>query len=173
MPPRLSIIVAVSQNGVIGKDGEIPWHLSTDLQRFKRLTWDHSIIMGRRTFASLGRLLPHRRHIVLTRNVAFRPDGVDVVGSLTDALALTVQEDEVFVIGGADVYRLALPWADRAYLTRVQADVDGDTFFPLGELESWKLVTLEPVLAGERDDFDHAFEIWERREGHAVNAELP
>jgi dihydrofolate reductase len=126
-PPRITLVVARAQNGVIGRDGKLPWHLPADLKRFKSLTMGSAMVMGRRTFASLPGLLPGRRHIVLTRDPAWKADGAEVAHDVREALSLAGREP-VSVIGGADVFRLFLPLADRIELTEVLEDVPGDTF---------------------------------------------
>jgi len=159
---RLSLIVAVAKTGVIGAAGQIPWHLSSDLRRFKKLTMGHCLLMGRRTFQSLGRVLPQRRHIVLSRDPSFHPPGVEVAASWDQALALAEGEEEIFVIGGEDVYRTALPYVDRIYLTIVPQEVAGDTYFPLEEIRGWNLIDEEHIPAGPGDDCDHIFRVLER-----------
>jgi dihydrofolate reductase len=125
----LVIIAAVSENNVIGKDGKIPWHISEDFRRFKSLTVGHTVIMGRKTFESLGRPLPERKNIVITHQKNYKPDGVLVAGSFADALRLS--SGKVFVIGGSSVYREALPHADILEITKVHKNVDGDVYFPV------------------------------------------
>jgi len=151
----VSLVVALSENRVIGKNGGLPWHLPLDLRRFKRLTMGHILLMGRKTFASIGRPLPGRRSIVLTRNPAYRPEGVLTAGSLEDALRLSSPDEEVFVIGGASVFAEAHPLADRLHLTRVHAEIEGDTFFPEEALSGWVTVAEERHPADERHA--HAF----------------
>lgn len=130
-PTRLAIIVAVSDNGVIGRDGDLPWRLPEDLKHFKRTTLGHAVVMGRATWESIGFPLPKRRNIVLTRNREYVADGAEIAHSLDDALALARQTDpEPFVIGGATLYAEALPVATRLEITEVHRDVKGDTFFP-------------------------------------------
>jgi dihydrofolate reductase len=126
----ISIIAAVSNNNVIGKDNKLPWHLPGDLKRFKELTTGHTIIMGRKTFESIGRPLPSRRNIVVTRNKDYKADGVEIIHSIKEALDLVKNEDEVFIIGGEEIYKLALPMANKIYLTRINKEYDGDAFFP-------------------------------------------
>jgi dihydrofolate reductase len=128
--PRLSLIVAVARNGVIGKDNRLPWHIPEDLKRFRALTMGHHIIMGRRTWESIGRPLPGRTSIVVTRDRNYSAPGAKVVHSLADAVAACAGDDEAFVIGGAEIYREALPQAERIYLTEVLADYPGDVWFP-------------------------------------------
>ena len=125
--PPITIVLARARNGVIGKDGGLPWHISTDLKRFKALTMGTVLVMGRKTFDSLPRVLPGRRHIVITRNRGWQTDGVEVAHSIDEALAMAGSEP-VSVIGGADIFALFLPLADRIELTEVLADFDGDTF---------------------------------------------
>lgn len=130
--PRLSLIAALSQNRAIGKDNKIPWHIPEDLKRFRALTRGHVVVMGRRTFESIGRALPERINIVVTRDPAYTATGCIVVHSLTEALREAKQREkkEIFVIGGGEIYRQALPLADRLYLTLVEGQFEGDTFFP-------------------------------------------
>jgi dihydrofolate reductase len=125
--PPITIVIARAQTGVIGRDGGLPWHISADLKRFKRLTMGSAMVMGRRTFESLPGLLPGRRHIVLTRNRWWAPPGVEVVHGVEEALA-AARGEPLSVIGGADLFNLSLPLADRIELTEVLADVEGDTF---------------------------------------------
>jgi len=158
----LSCIVAVSENGVIGRDNDLPWHLPADLNRFKSLTMGHPIVMGRKTYDSIGRPLPGRRSVVLTRSGEYAPEGVTVVGSLEEALDACEGESEVFVIGGASLFSEALPRADRLYLTRVHADVEGDTFFPPVDFDRWLLADRVDHPADEKNEFSCSFERWDR-----------
>lgn len=130
MNGNVSLIAAMARNRVIGCKGRVPWDLPLDLRRFRELTWGHPIIMGRKTFQSIGRALPGRRNIVLSRQAGFHPEGCTVAHSLAEALAMAAGEDEIFVCGGAEVYREAMPSARRIYLTLVHADVAGDVLFP-------------------------------------------
>ena len=149
----LSIIVAMSENGVIGRDGDLPWRISEDLKRFKKITMGKPIIMGRKTWESIGRPLPGRPHIVISRDAHFRAEGVDVVQSFEAALArameLTAADSEIMVIGGAEIYRLAMERADRMYVTEVEGDVQGDTYFPEFDRTAWQETAREgPFLVG-------------------------
>lgn len=126
----ISIIAAMASNGVIGRNGGLPWHLPADLRRFRELTVGHAIIMGRKTYESIGRPLPDRLNIVVTRQAEFMAAGVAVAGSLQAALAMAAGEDEVFICGGGEIYRQALPLADRIYLTLLDVPCDGDVIFP-------------------------------------------
>lgn len=167
--PILSIIVAAAENGVIGLDNDMPWRLSTDLKRFKALTLGKPVIMGRRTFESIGRPLPGRPNIVLTRDREFRADGACTVGSLDDAIALGQRlaaeagVDEVCVIGGGKIYAQALPLADRIHLTRVLAEIDGDTHFPEIDPQLWNAVSQEEVPAGDKDSHPTRYFVYEKR----------
>jgi len=158
----VSLLAAVADNGVIGVENRLPWRLPADLQRFKTLTMGRTIIMGRKTFESIGRALPGRRTIVLSRQGTAVGD-VEAAASLDAALALAEGEDEVFVVGGAAVYREALAEADRVYLTRIHAEVEGDVRFPAWDVQRWRLAWEERHPADERHDFRFTFQRWERR----------
>lgn len=152
----ISIIVAVAQNGVIGGNNELLWHISEDLQRFKATTMSHPIIMGRKTFESLGKALPGRHNVVITRNPNYKAEGATVVGSLREALELFPSDEEVFITGGAQIYKEALPLADKFYLTVVYADYEGDTHFPEWNEEDWIKESSEYHERGAK--FPHPFE---------------
>ena len=163
---RISIIAAVAENGVIGRGGTLPWRLSDDLRRFKRLTMGHCIIMGRRTWESIGRPLPGRRMIVISRQPTYRTgaDSVEAAANLDDALerAQAAGEDEAFIIGGAELYREALARADRLYLTEVHANVTGDTFLPHVDWAEWQLLESTEHPADSKNDYPHSFKLLER-----------
>ncbi len=167
----VSLIVAAAENGVIGAGGKMPWHLSSDLKNFRRLTMGKPIIMGRKTFASLGKVLDGRDNIVVTRDSVLEADGVSVVNSFDDALVLarvlarTSGADEVIVMGGGEIYELAMPHAMRIYLTRVHACPDGDVIFPAPSDDVWERVSSEALPKGERDDHAATLEVYERRDG--------
>ena len=162
---RISIIAAMAENGVIGRGGRLPWHLSADLKRFKQFTLGHTIVMGRKTWESIGRPLPGRRMVVITRQSGYRPEGVEVVNNLDHALALaqSAGDDEVFIIGGAEIYRLALPRADRLYVTLVHAKIDGDTVFPPVDWSMWQRSASEQHRADDKNDFPFSFQILDRQ----------
>ena len=173
---KLSLIAALATNDVIGRDNQVPWHLPTDLRRFKELTMGHHLVMGRKTFDSVGRPLPGRTTVVITRSNDWSADGVAVVHSLEDALrvAANAGESEVFIAGGAEIYELAMHRADRMYLTRVHAEVEGDTFFPeFDDVSEWRLVDAEHCEADERNLYPFSFLTYERAaaEGHPIPAE--
>ncbi len=158
---KISLIAAVAENDVIGKDGGIPWHLPDDLKHFKKLTSGHAIIMGRKTFESIGRALPKRDNLVLSRSGNIDALGCTVLASFDEALMWCRDHDETeaFVIGGEQLYRDALPLADRVYLTEVHGSFDGDTFFPVEGLEAFAEVSREDVDG----DLPHSFVVYERQ----------
>jgi dihydrofolate reductase len=159
---RISIIVAMAKGNVIGRDGNLPWHLSNDLKRFKSLTMGHHIVMGRKTYESIGRPLPGRVSVVVTRQASYSVEGVIIVHSLDEALQRANGDDEVFVIGGAQIYAQALPLAGRIYLTRVDGEVSGDTRFPQINLVDWRVVSESNSAADERNEFPHSFQVLDR-----------
>ena len=162
---NLSVIVAASLNDCIGHAGDLPWRLSADLKRFKKLTMGHSLIMGRKTFDSIGRLLPGRTTIIVTRQSDFRFEGALVANSIERALELAAADPQPFVTGGSEIYRLALPLAQTLYLTRVQTQIDGDTFLPNEiDWEQWELTDSENHPADSRNEFDYTFETYIRRQ---------
>jgi dihydrofolate reductase len=165
MPPRtsVSLIAAIAANRVIGNRGTLPWHLPDDLARFKRLTMGHPVVMGRATFQSMGKPLPGRRNIVLTRDRAAVIPGCELAHSLEEARALG-GDQELFIIGGAAVYALFLPVADLMYLTLIDAEVTGDTFFPEVSWERWRILSETPCPVDPRHPLPHRFVDYERIE---------
>lgn len=156
----ISLIYAASENHVIGKDNGIPWRLPTDLAYYKKMTLGHPIIMGSRTFLGIGRPLPGRQNIVLSNDPNFTAEGVDVAHSLDEAIG-KANADDVFVIGGAQVFKAALPLASRIYLTRVHATVNGDTFFD-PDLSHWLEESRDEHKANEKDQYDFTFFVYVR-----------
>ena len=159
--PVLSLIVAVSQNGVIGKGNKLPWHLPADLKRFKKLTMGHPIIMGRKTFESIGKPLPGRTNIVITRQKEFASFGALTAPSLEEALRMCKKEEEVFVIGGATIFEQALPLANRLYLTLIHQDFDGDTSFRW-DPSQWKEISREDFFSDIANPHSYRFLILKR-----------
>lgn len=165
----IAIYVAIAENGVIGRDGGLPWRLSTDMRRFKADTMGKPIVMGRKTWESFPRKpLPGRRNIVITRDRAYRAEGAEIVHSLDEALAKAREGDmagagEAAVIGGAEIFAQALPLADRLHITRVLAPVEGDVFFPPVDPVAWRVVRQENVPAGEKDSYATRYAVYERR----------
>ena len=162
----ISLIVAISENGVIGKDGGIPWRLPADMKLFKRITMGHHLIIGRETFDSIGKVLPGRKMIILSRQEGYQPNGCQlpecqVAASLPEALKLANDggEEEVFIGGGAAVYAQALPMANRIYLTEVHAEVQGDTFFPPYDPQDWQEELSHLYPAGDEQEFDFTYKI--------------
>ena len=156
-------MVAVADNGVIGRRNGLPWSQSADLTRVKAVTSGHTVIMGRRTFDSVGRPLPNRRNIVVSRSPGFRSDGVTVAPTLDAAFELAAGDGEVFVMGGAEVYRQAWLRTDRLYVTLVHASPEGDAFFHLPPLDDWTLVSSEAYPLDERNEFPYEFRIYEKQ----------
>ncbi|MCA0434761.1 MAG: dihydrofolate reductase [Proteobacteria bacterium] len=162
---RVALVVAVARNGVIGRDGGLPWHIPSDLKRFKAVTLGKPIIMGRRTWESLPKKpLPGRRNIVVTRNSGFLAEGADVAATPEAALAIARAEnsDEICVIGGGDIYRLFFPLADRLYLTEVDLAVDGDTRFPAVDPAIWREASRETVPRGPNDSAGFTLRVLDR-----------
>ncbi|HET7312956.1 dihydrofolate reductase [Salinisphaera sp.] len=162
--PRISLIAAMDTHGVIGAHGGMPWHLPEDLRWFKRQTRDKPIVMGRRTFEAIGRPLPHRRNLVITRNAAMDAEGVEIVGDLDAAVARAGDAEELMVIGGAQIYALALPRADRLLITRIDAAYDGDTWFPEIDWARWRLAA-EARHAADGNTPAYRFMTYERAAG--------
>ena len=164
----LSVIVAAARNGVIGRNNALPWHLPEDLRYFKRVTMGKPIVMGRKTWESIGRPLPGRTNIVITRRPDYAAEGARVVSSLEEALSLAEDialidgTDELLVIGGAEIYKAALPLASRLYLTEVQADVPGDAYLPAVDWVQWREVSRESFAASETNPYDYSFVVYER-----------
>ncbi|MEQ8212036.1 MAG: dihydrofolate reductase [Lacipirellulaceae bacterium] len=164
----LSIIVAAAKNGVIGREGDLPWRLSADLRRFKRITMGHPIVMGRKTWDSIGKPLPGRSSVVVTRQEGYCTEfeEVHVVHTLEDAIEVASSlpgGEETYLIGGAQLYEAALPLASKLYFTHVEAEVEGDATFPAIDWSEWKQVEAEKVPADEKNDHAHMFSIYHRK----------
>jgi dihydrofolate reductase len=160
----VSLIVAMSANRVIGRDGDLPWHLPADLRHFKKTTTGHHLIIGRATWDEVGKPLPGRTMVVVTRNRDFSADGVLVAHSLAEGLSMVVDDDEPFIGGGAEIYRQALDAGivERLYITRIHAEVEGDTFFPIIDLDGWLLADRVDHPADEKNEFPYSFERYDR-----------
>lgn len=160
----LSIIVAKGKNNIIGKDNEMVWHLPEDLKHFKNLTTGHTIIMGRKTFESLGKPLPNRKHIIFSQNPDFKvnDENVEVVHSLLQIQDLIEGKEEAFVIGGAMIYNFLMPNVKKMYVTEIEKDFDGDTFFPIIDSEVWKEISREKGIKNEENNLDYYFVTYER-----------
>lgn len=161
---KVSIIAAMGENRAIGLQGKIPWYLPADFKRFKELTLGHPVVMGSKTFESIGKPLSGRTNIVLAKDSDYAAEGCLVVHSLGDALALAGKEkEEIFIIGGGSVYALAMPVADTIYLTKVRGTFEGDVFFPEIDEDEWRLVSSEPHLKDEKNAYDYEFCVYERK----------
>ncbi len=154
---KISLVVAVAENGVIGRGNTLPWHLPADLKFFKRVTLGHPILMGRTTYQAIGRPLPGRLNLVLSRQPSLRIEGCTVVGDVEAAIAASGAAEELMVIGGAEVYRETMDRAERIYLTRVHAAIEGDTFFPPLEPALWKQIAAQRHEADERHAYAYSF----------------
>lgn len=159
-----NLVVAMANNQAIGVRGDLPWRLSSDLRRFKEITMGHALVMGRKTYDSIGRPLPGRQTIVLTRQTNYRPKGVDVVDSLDAVEGRVDSGRQVMVVGGAQIYEAALPRCATLHVTRVQTEVDADTFFPEFDWAAFELTESQQVDAGPKDDWASEYQIWRRVE---------
>lgn len=161
----ISLIVAAAENNVIGVEGKLPWHLPADMKYFKQITAGHAVIMGRGTYESLGKPLPGRTNIVITRQQNYTASGCSVVGNLKAAIdhAAAIGESEAFIIGGGDIFLQSVLWADRIYLTRIFHSFEGDTFFPALNEEDWVMVNEQKHPADEKNKFAFSFQIFERQ----------
>ncbi|OUQ88178.1 dihydrofolate reductase [Brevibacillus brevis] len=155
----ISLIVAYARNQVIGKDGDMPWHLPADLKNVKELTTGKTIVMGRKTFESIGKPLPNRRNVVLTRSQDFHPEGVDVVHTKEEVLAM----GDVIIFGGSEIYRQFLDVVDRLYITEIDLETEGDTFFPAWDHDAYTLVDKREGIVDEKNVHPHAFYVYERK----------
>ena len=160
----VSAIVATAKNNVIGKDNNIPWYLPDDLKYFKAKTLDHHIIMGRKSYESIGHPLPKRTNIIVTQNPFYIASNCLIVHSVEEGLEMAQEngEEEAFIIGGAQIYALSLPYLDRLYLTEVDLEVEGDVFFPSFDMNEWRLISEDPRQASGKNEHDYNFKIFER-----------
>jgi dihydrofolate reductase len=163
MKPRISLIVAMARNRVIGINNTLPWHLPADLKHFKTLTMGHHIVMGRKTYESIGKPLPGRTSVVVTRNADYSVPGVIVANSLQAAISSCGNDEEIFVIGGAELYRHAINFADRIYLTEIAADIPGDAHFAELESKHWQEIGRESHIRDEKNAYPYQFIIYDRK----------
>ncbi|TDG34956.1 dihydrofolate reductase [Pedobacter changchengzhani] len=160
----LSIAVAVGENFEIGKNNQLLWHMPADLKYFKQTTSGHTVIMGRKTFDSVGKPLPNRRNIIITRDKNLKIDGVEVANSFDEAIEITKNEEQqVFIIGGSEIYRQALPSTTTLYLTTIHNSFDADTFFPEFNKNEWEVISKQAHKADEKNKFDYTFEVLKRK----------
>ena len=160
----ITIIAAAGQKNELGKDNDLIWHLPADLRRFKKVTSGHTIIMGRNTFESIGKPLPNRRSIIITRNISYKKEGCDVVHSLEDAIKLVKDQKNAFIIGGAQIYKEAIEkkLVDQLDITKVHQNFDADVFFPTIDLASWKEVSKETFLPDDKNQYTYSFLSYKR-----------
>jgi dihydrofolate reductase len=157
----ISLLVAMDTNRVIGKDNDLPWHLPADLKYFKNVTIGHPIIMGRKTHESIGRPLPGRENIIITRDKSYKAEGCKVVNSIEETLVSG--DREVFVIGGAEIFKQVLPDADRIYITYIEDEFEGDTFFPEIDDSEWMVISKEKGPKDDKNPYDYYFVVYERK----------
>ena len=158
----ISLIAAIGKNNAIGVGGKLPWNLPDDLKRFKEITKGHCVIMGRKTYESIGRLLPERKNIIITRNKEYKIDGAIIVSSIEEALKECGGDNEPFVIGGGEIFKIALPYANKMYLTRVDTKIPADAFFPEWNPDEWKILSKEFHPKDARHEYDFTFIIYKR-----------
>ncbi len=153
----------MDKNRLIGKNNTLPWHLPADLAFFKKVTMGKPIVMGRKTHESIGRILPGRENIIITRNKDYKAEGCTIIHNIQDIFAFEKEYDEVFVIGGAEIFKDALPYADRLYITFIDHEFDGDTYFPLINEGDWTVISKEKGPKNEKNPYEYYFTIYERR----------
>ncbi|WP_243299924.1 dihydrofolate reductase [Bacillus litorisediminis] len=162
----ISCLLAMDLNQGIGYENDLPWHLPEDLKYFKRVTMGHTIVMGRKTFDSIGKALPGRRNVIMTRDSAYvNPEGTEVIHSLDHLLLLNKEKpnEEFFVIGGADIFRQVIPFTDRLYITFIEAEYKADTYFPVINWEEWNLVSSKPGEQQQEAGVEYQFRVYERK----------
>ena len=160
---KISLIVAFDENRLIGRDNGLPWHLPADLKHFKSLTMGHYMIMGRKTFESIGKPLPGRTSVIITRQTDYVAEGCIVTQNFTEAMMSCTGQSEIFIIGGAQIFECTLPLADKLYITQIHHGVEGDTFFPEINIAEWELISEEEHKADEKNQFDFSFQVWIRK----------
>ena len=160
----ISLIVAMDEKGGIGKDNQLPWHIRSDLQRFKSLTMGHHLVMGRKTYETIRKPLPGRKMIVVTNNTTYHPNGCFIANTIKEAIQFADSNDEteVFIIGGGDIFKQSIDIANKMYITNVHAQVDADVFFPAIDFTSWELIWSEVIIRDKKDSFESDFKIFVR-----------
>ncbi|MFC4322762.1 dihydrofolate reductase [Litchfieldia salsa] len=159
----ISLLVAMDKNKLIGKDNDLPWRLPADLAYFKNLTMGHPIVMGRKTYESIGRPLPGRENIIITRNLSYAVEGCEVINSTEEIIELSKTKKEIFVIGGSEIFKEILPFVDKLYITEIEEEFEGDTFFPNFNLENWDLKTREKGIKDEKNPYEYYFCLYEKK----------
>lgn len=161
----ISLLVALDKNRLIGRNNDLPWRLPADLAYFKRVTMGHTIIMGRKTYDSIGKPLPGRHNVIMTRNKDFHVEGCTVIHTVDDILAMKESSnEELFVIGGAEIFEMVLPFTDRLYLTEIDEEFEGDTYFPTINEEEWQIVSKEKGIKDEKNPYDYFFVVYEKKQ---------
>ena len=159
----ISLLVAMDKNRLIGKDNDLPWRLPADLAYFKRVTMGHPIVMGRKTYESIGRPLPGRENIIITRNTDFVAPGCKIIYTIEDILKLEAEDKEVFVIGGSEIFNEILSSANKLYITLIEDCFEGDTYFPEVRTEEWQLISEEKGIKDDKNPYDYYFQVFERK----------
>jgi dihydrofolate reductase len=164
----ISFIVAMDNNRVIGKNNDLPWRLPKEWQYVKKTTMGHSIILGRKNFESIGKALPGRRNIILTRDTSYSAQGCEVAHSVAEVLAMCRGEEEIFIFGGEEIYRLFLPYADKLYMTKIDHEFDGDTCFPEVDYSEWDEISVEQGITDEANPYSYYFHVYTRGNREAI-----
>ncbi|RFU69705.1 dihydrofolate reductase [Peribacillus saganii] len=160
----ISLLLAMDKNRLIGRDNQLPWHLPADLKYFKEVTMGHPIVMGRKTFESIGRVLPGRENVIVTRDQSFQADGCIVLNSIKAIKEYADNQDrEVFVIGGAEIFKEIIPFTDRLYITEIHEEFEGDTFFPAVDENEWTLISSKEGMVDEKNIYEHDFLVYEKK----------
>ncbi|MBP1916098.1 dihydrofolate reductase [Lederbergia galactosidilytica] len=162
----LSLIVAMDKNRVIGRHNDIPWRIPNDWEYVKNTTHGHPIILGRKNFESIGRALPDRRNIILTRNKEFYKAGCEIANSVKDVFRLCENEGEIFIFGGEEIYKLFLPFVQKMYITFIHHEFEGDTFFPEIDFEAWKEISVKKGIMNDKNPYHYYFQVYERENGN-------
>lgn len=169
----LSSIFAMGKNRVIGRDNQLPWRLPEDLKYFRRITTGHAVIMGRKTHESIGKPLPNRRNIVLTTQTNYQADGCEIAHSIEEVLALVDSKEEAFIIGGAEIYKLLLPYTNKMYITQIHQEFKGDAFFPTFDESEWVLTETAPGVQNDENPYQYEFQIYVRSVLNCKESEKP
>ncbi|WJE54767.1 dihydrofolate reductase [Bacillus cereus] len=160
----ISFMVAMDENKVIGKDNKLPWHLPSELQYVKKTTMGHPLIMGRKNYEAIGRPLPGRRNIIVTRNMNYHVEGCEIAQSVEEVFELCKNEEEIFIFGGAQIYELFLPYVNKLYITKIHHSFEGDTFFPEMNMKEWKEVFVEKGVTDEKNPYTYYYHIYEKQQ---------
>ncbi|MEH7381894.1 dihydrofolate reductase [Bacillus sp. JJ1533] len=159
----ISLLLAMDKNQLIGKDNDLPWRLPADLAYFKRVTMGHPIIMGRKTYDSIGRPLPGRENIIVTRDTSYKAEGCKVIHSIDEIVEMSKETDqELFVIGGAEIFKEILPYSERLYITEIDEEFEGDTYFPVFDKAKWKVISKEKGIKDEKNPYEYTFLVYEK-----------